>query len=234
MGMRVAQCWDDGVTSDGPLVDILRRHGARATFNLSAGLHDSPRAHDWNYRGTRVERLGWEDMRALYDGFRIASHSLTHPRLDQMPLAAVRREIIEGRKRLQTFFQQPVYGFAYPFGTYSDPLRAVVRDAGHLYARTIESAGQPWPPADAMAFHPCCHVLAPDFWERYERARAGGVFYFWGHSYELIGDAMWAAFDQTIERISRDPDAQWDDVARLFTEPPRPAHTEVRILKSGF
>jgi hypothetical protein len=87
-----------------------------------------------------------------------------------------------------------------------------------VYARTATQADQTWPPADAMAVHPTCHVLAPDFWERYERARAGGVFYFWGHSYELIGDAMWAALERKIERISRDPAAQWDDVARLFTE----------------
>jgi peptidoglycan-N-acetylglucosamine deacetylase len=70
MGMRVVQCWDDGVTADVPLVDILRRHGARATFNLNAGLHDAPRAHDWVYEGTQVSRLGWEDMRALYEGSR--------------------------------------------------------------------------------------------------------------------------------------------------------------------
>lgn len=220
MGMRVVQCWDDGVTADVPLVEILRRHGARATFNLNAGLHDAPRTHDWVYQGTQVSRLGWDAMRALYDGFRIASHSLTHPHLDQLPLAEARRDIADGRKRLQDFFQQPVSGFVYPFGAGSPAVRDAVREAGHLYARTSENADRPWPPADAMAFHPSCHVLAPDFWERYEQARAGGVFYFWGHSYELIGDAMWAAFDQTIERISRDPAAQWDDVARLFTELP--------------
>ena len=214
--MRVVQCWDDGVTADVRLVEVLRRHGARATFNLNAGLHERRRRPDWVYRDTQVSRLGWDEMRTLYEGFTIANHSLTHPFLEQIPIADARRDIVEGRQRLQDFFQQPVAGFAYPFGTYNDAVRAAVREAGHVYARTIEEVGQPFPPADAMAFHPCCHFLAPDFWERYERARTGGVFYFWGHSFEMINDAMWTAFEQTVERISQDPATQWDDVAQLF------------------
>ena len=37
--MKLMQCWDDGVSTDVRLVSLLRRHGARATFNLNAGLH---------------------------------------------------------------------------------------------------------------------------------------------------------------------------------------------------
>ena len=67
-----------------------------------------------------------------------------------------------------------------------------------------------------MAFHPCCHFLAPDFWARYEKAREGGTFYFWGHSYEMVSEPMWVAFEDTIRRISADPGARWADVADLF------------------
>ena len=37
--MTVVQCWDDGVTTDARLIEILRKHKARATFNLNAGAH---------------------------------------------------------------------------------------------------------------------------------------------------------------------------------------------------
>ena len=70
-----------------------------------------------------------------------------------------------------------------------------------------------------MAFHSNCHFKVPDFWERYEKARAGGVFYFWGHSFEMINDEEWAAFEEKIERISSDPAAAWGRVADLFSRP---------------
>ena len=112
----------------------------------------------------------------VFDGFTVANHSLTHPHLEQMTIEAARADIIDGRKRLQDRFGTPVLGFAYPFGTYSPAVMELLREAGHVYARTTVNVEQCFPPQDAMAFHPNCHFLAPDFWERYERARACGVF----------------------------------------------------------
>lgn len=217
--MTVVQCWDDGVTADVRLIEILRKHGAKATFNLNAGRHEKQRSGGWTYKGTEVGRLGWDEMRSVYEGFTIANHTLTHPRLEQIPADDARRDIVEGRERLQQFFGQPVLGFAYPFGSYNDTVLDLLREAGHVYGRTTKNVAQPFPPENAMAFHANCHFLAPDFWKRYEAARAGGVFYFWGHSYELISDAMWAAFEAQIARISADPRARWTDVVDLFAAP---------------
>ena len=63
--MTLIQCWDDGVTTDTRLVDIFRRHGAQATFNLNAGLHDKHRKLDWIYKDTEVWKLGIAEMLAL-------------------------------------------------------------------------------------------------------------------------------------------------------------------------
>jgi peptidoglycan-N-acetylglucosamine deacetylase len=214
--MTVVQCWDDGVTTDVRLIEILRRHGARASFNLCAGLHGNQRTPGWMHMGTEVVRLGWDEMMEVYEGFTIASHSLKHPPLDQMAPDAARRDIEEGRGRLQQFFAQPVSGFAYPFGSYNEVVMQLVRQAGHMYARTTQSVDYPFPPENPMAFHPCCHFLAPDLWPRYENAKKRGVFYFWGHSYEMVTEAMWAAFEKMIERITSDPGSCWGDVADLF------------------
>ena len=217
--MTVVQCWDDGVTTDVRLIDILRRHGAKATFNLNAGLHEKPRRLSGAHKDRPGGRLGWDEMREVYEGFTIANHSLTHPRLEQLEIEAARHEIAEGRERLQQFFGKPVLGFAYPYGTYSPAVMEAVREAGHVYARTVHNVEQPFPPEDAMAFHPCCHFRAPDLWSRYEKAREGSVFYFWGHSYEMTTDDMWNAFEETIARISADPLARWGEVADLFARP---------------
>lgn len=214
--MKLVQCWDDGVTSDARLVDVLRRHGAQATFNLNAGLHEAERQPSWVYQGTEVWRLGWNEMKSVYAGFTIANHSLTHPWLDQLPPAAARSEITQGRERLQQFFGRAVAGFAYPFGAYNEAVVAAVREAGHVYGRTTGQAERSFPPADAMTLHPSCHFLAPDFWQRHEQARSQGVFYFWGHSYEMTTEAMWADFESTILRLCSEPDARWCNVAELF------------------
>lgn len=217
--LTVVQCWDDGVTTDARLVDILRRHQATASFNLNAGLHGKQRTPAGIHQGTPVERLAWNEMKAVYAGFTIANHSLTHPHLDQISIDAARDEIVRGRHCLQQFFGQPVRGFAYPYGTYSDAVMQLVRDAGHAYARTVGNADDPFPPRDAMATDPCCHFLASDFWSRYERAKQRGVFYFWGHSYELVSESMWREFEAAVERIGADPQARWGDLEELFAGP---------------
>jgi peptidoglycan/xylan/chitin deacetylase (PgdA/CDA1 family) len=103
--MKVVQCWDDGVTADARLVEILRKHNATATFNLNAGLHEAKRKPSWVYQGTEVGRLGWDEMKDVYGGFTIANHSLTHPSLAKLPADAARRDIAEGRDRLQQFLR---------------------------------------------------------------------------------------------------------------------------------
>jgi len=212
----VVQCWDDGVTTDARLADILRRHGVRATFNLCAGLHEKGRTFGWMHEGVEVFRMGLDEIREVYDGFSIANHGLTHQHLDQIAVETARYEIVKGREELQQFFGQSVRGFAWPFGSYNETVMELVREAGHIYARTAMSCDCPWPPENAMAFHPSCHFLAPDFWPRYEQAKKRGVFYFWGHSYEMTGDAMWIDFEKIIERISADRESCWGEVADLF------------------
>ena len=133
--MKPMQCWDDGVTTDVRLVSLLRRHGARATFNLNAGLHARERRFGWQHQGTEVWRLGHDELREVYAGFTIANHTLTHPHLAQLPLDGARREIVDGRARLQDLFGQPVRGFVYPFGIFDAAVAQAVRGAGGAVVR---------------------------------------------------------------------------------------------------
>lgn len=214
--MKLVQCWDDGVTTDVRLVSLLRRHGARATFNLNAGLHAPERRFGWHHKGTEVWRLGQDELPGVYQGFTVANHTLTHPRLNTLPVDAVRHEVAEGRARLQALFKQPVHGFAYPFGAFNDLVAQVVHDAGHRYARTTGAAEAGVDLADPLAAVPSCHFLVADFWPRFDRARACGVFWFWGHSYELVDESMWTAFEASLARLCAEPGAQWCDPIDLF------------------
>jgi peptidoglycan/xylan/chitin deacetylase (PgdA/CDA1 family) len=217
--MKLVQCWDDGVTSDLRLLEMLRAVGAKATFNLNAGLHQDRRTLGWLQGDTEVWRLARGELPDVYRGFDIANHSLNHPCLDTLPLHEARREIEQGRAQLEQIFGRPVRGFVYPFGRFNPAVVDAVRQVGHVYGRTTgtaESDDGPFAPADPMRLAPHCHFQAADFWERFERARPGGVFYFWGHSYEMTHEAHWQAFGRVLERLGRMPDARWCHGAELF------------------
>jgi peptidoglycan/xylan/chitin deacetylase (PgdA/CDA1 family) len=220
--LRVVQCWDDGVESDAALTELLRRHEAKASFNLNAGLCDNPSESEWTYRDSvLVRRLPWAALHDVYDGFTIANHSLTHP----MPLDASPQqwtiEVRDGRSRLQDHFGQPVLGFAYPFGRHDAATATAVRAAGHVYGRTVGvRVGSLGAAPDPWVVPPDCHFNDSDFWARYEAAKSSpdAVFWFWGHSYELTDEAAWRELEHKVASITSDPGAQWCDLPDLFTE----------------
>ena len=217
--MRVAQSWDDGVVDDIRLIELLRRHHAKATFNLNPGLHHGQRTFSWRYGDKEVWRLGREELPDLYAGFEIANHSFSHPNLPGLSPADLAHEVQDSRTRLQDWFQQPIHGFCYPFGGFDPTVKAAVRQAGHRYARTVTEVETVFPPTDPLEFGVSCRFTDPLFWDHYEHAKASnGVFLFWGHSYELINEAMWADLEHKIAAIGADPGAEWVHLETLFLE----------------
>ena len=218
--IKIVQCWDDGVEDDIRLCELLRKAGARASFNINPGLHGAQRSEPWRYNEIKaVSRLAKGELTQVYQGFTIANHSVSHQFPARIPIEKWRTEVFDGRKQLQDIFQQEILGFAYPFGETNPEVAGVVREAGHVYARTVENATPCFPPADPMFFAADCHHAAPDFWERYQKAKSVGspVFYFWGHSYEFVTEEDWAVYTNKITRINADPDAVWADLPDLFT-----------------
>ena len=217
--MKIVQSWDDGVVDDVRLTELLRRYQATATFNLNPGLHQPNRSFSWRYGDKDVWRLGRDELADIYAGFEIANHSLTHPYLSDLSPMDLIREVRDSRLILQDWFQQPVRGFCYPFGGFNATVKEAVRNAGHSYARTVAEIDPVFPPTDPLEFGANCRFADPEFWIRYERAKAiNGVFFFWGHSYELINEVMWAVLEDNIFRISTDPVAEWVSLEALFSQ----------------
>jgi len=215
--VKVLQSWDDGVVDDVRLTGLLRRYRARATFNLNPGLHRPGRSFSWRYGDKEVWRLGRDELVEVYAGFEIANHSLTHPNLPDLSPAELEREVGDSRRLLRDWFQQPVRGFCYPFGGFNPAVKDAIRAAGHGYARTVAEVEPLFPPADPLELGVSCRFNDPAFWTRYQRARAAdGVFLFWGHSYELVNEAMWADLEDKIARISADPAVEWASIETLF------------------
>jgi peptidoglycan/xylan/chitin deacetylase (PgdA/CDA1 family) len=215
--MKVVQSWDDGVLDDVRLTGLLRRYRARATFNLNPGLHQPGRSFGWRHGDKDVWRLGRDELPEVYAGLEIANHSLTHPNLPDLSFEALTREVRDSRHLLRDWFQQPVRGFCYPFGGFSPAVKDAIRAAGHVYARTVVEVEPVFPPADPLELGVSCRFNDPGFWPRYERAKAtDGVFLFWGHSYELVDEGMWAELEDKIAWISADPAAEWASIETLF------------------
>ena len=70
--------YDDGVLQDVRFVNLLNQYNLKGTFNLNSGLMENE--FEWIHEtGCIVKRLSKEKVLSLYDGHEVASHTLTHP-----------------------------------------------------------------------------------------------------------------------------------------------------------
>ena len=217
--MRVMQCWDDGDVDDIRLVDILKRHKAKATFNINPGVATSERRIGHRFGGRYdVWKLALDEIPDVFSGFCIGGHSMTHPDLRAIAPDAALAELVDNMRYLQETFDQPAFGMAYPGGAYNDTVKQLVQQAGYRYARTTLNVGLKLNIDDPMALHTHCHFLADDFWDKYRKAQEADCdFYFWGHSFELMGDdRRWDKLEALQAQISEDPKSHWVDVVDLF------------------
>ena len=74
-------------------------------------------------------------------GIEIGAHSVTHAVLPSLAPAAQSQEIRQSKEHLEKLLDQPVTGFAYPFGDYSLETAGLVRTAGFEFACTTEADG---------------------------------------------------------------------------------------------
>jgi lysophospholipase L1-like esterase len=231
--LKVMQCWDDSLTTDIPLIAILKAHKAKATFNIiPRSTRSSFVVKKRNARegtlfsfmphgtqgGFEVQHFSTSEMPEIYKGFKVAAHCGFS--LGDTPKAHASRQrvLTETMAMIRESFGQRDVGFVYPGGGYNELAMQAVKDAGYLYARTTQSATAPLPLDTPMCQPSSCHWSSDKFWDQYAYAKSqGGVFYFWGHSCELGDDpVLWKKFDSMIARISADPDAQWVDVVDVF------------------
>ena len=225
--LKVVQCWDDGVINDLRLVEMLRKYNAKATFNLNPGLHEEERKNDcwmpkgyagWSHKGYFSGKLGKEELLEVYSGFQVASHCTNHETVGRVADEVFVKAAIDARKFLEDLFQQECPGFAWPCGSYSQATADALLEAGFAYGRTTQYAENVLEYEHPMILHSSCHFQDNLFYDKYEKAKQGsGVFYFWGHSYEMLDSSgMWEQFEYKLQYIDDDPDAVWFDVIDIM------------------
>lgn len=203
--------YDDGVTQDRKLIEILNRYGLKATFNLNSELLGRKNTLIRNGVEVRHDKVHPEDVRVIYDGHEVATHTLTHPMLCALPDEEVIRQVEEDRQTLSALVGYEVLGMAYPGGGVNHDARVerLIREqSGICYARTIDANGGFALQHDLIAFKPTVYHLDMDkMFELCESFLSSEVeepqlFYIWGHSYEFDAWDFWERFENFCRMIS--------------------------------
>lgn len=204
----VTLSYDDNVEDDVRLVEIMKKHGLKGTFNINSGQF-SPEGSvgDVGKHGHRRLTLNQTLQLHRNSGMEIACHGVTHPFLEQLPGSLCIREILEDRKALEEHFGCMVRGLAYPFGTYSDEVVSIAKACGIAYARTTVSTMKFDMPTDWLRLHGTCHHADPQLMElakkfvEEKRKWRPMMFYLWGHSFEFEDNHNWHIIEDFADYI---------------------------------
>ena len=208
--------YDDGVTQDQRLIDIFGRYGLKCTFNLNSGLlgkANSLLREDVTVAHVKPRAC---EVRNIYKGHEIAAHTLTHPRLCDLPDEEVIRQVEEDRLALSELVGYEVVGMAYPGGgtNYDARVVSLIREHTNIrYARTTISNNSFDLQDDLLEFRPTVyhHESMAALFEVGKRflateASTPQILYVCGHAYEFDIHNTWSQFEDFCRMISGHPD----------------------------
>ena len=204
--------YDDGVTQDIRLIELLNKYGLKCTFNLNSELLGQNRMLIRKEQRISHYKVHPSDVREIYAGHEVAVHTLTHPNLTQLPEEEIIRQVECDRKTLSDLAGYEVIGMAYPCGGVNndDRVAQVLREkTGVQYSRTITTTDSFAPQENLYRFNPSVYHLDFDqmmaLGEKFLSLRADTpqVFYIWGHSYEMDYDSEnWVRLEAFFRLIS--------------------------------
>jgi len=211
-GKALTLSYDDGGEEDIRLIEIMKKHGLKGTFNLNSGIY--PPDGQGRIPGHLTRRMSRNECIKIFkdSGMEVAVHGLTHPYLEQLPSNQCTYEVLQDRINLEKDFGVIVRGAAYPFGTYSDDVIASLKQCGIVYARTIVSTERFDLPTDWLRLPATCHHRNPHLMDLAEKfvsmsvKKAPQLFYLWGHSYEFARDDNWNVIEEFAEYMSNRED----------------------------
>lgn len=192
--------FDDGNIDDRQMVEILNRYGIKCTFNINSGKIEG-----------NAKKVQFEEFEELYECHEIASHTYTHPHLNNLDLGGITYQIIKDRETLEEKTGKIIEGFAYPFGLReTDGMVDCIKNSGIRYGRTAAATHQFDLPTDYLRWNPTCHqadpklpelaesFFKPDDMEPTWRIKLQ-LFYIWGHSYEFKD--KWEQLESICETV---------------------------------
>jgi peptidoglycan/xylan/chitin deacetylase (PgdA/CDA1 family) len=203
--------FDDGVTQDIRLIEILNRYGLKATFNINSELLGKEGGIDRNGKAVRHDKVQVCDVSHIYAGHEVAAHTLTHPNLTRLTKEEIIRQVEEDRKNLSRICGYEVVGMAYPCGGVNndDRVAEIIKNNTEIkYARTITSTHKFAGQDNLFRFNPSVYYIEENFEEIVDaflslETEEPQLLYIWGHSYEMDAEYItWEKFESVCKKLS--------------------------------
>ena len=207
--------FDDGVTQDVKMIELLDKYGLKATFNLNSGTLGCPNTK-YNSDGSvayTANRVEANKIKSIYAGHEVASPTLVHPNLTQLEDSAVTYQMETDRQVLSELCGYDVVGFAYPCGGVNndDRVAEIIKNTtGLKYGRTNGQSYNFELPENRLRFTATMHFYNSEDLMNYGKkfielsTDTPKVFSVWGHTFELdtAGDINWEKFEEFCKLIS--------------------------------
>lgn len=221
--------YDDNVLQDKRLVALMNKYGIKCTFNVNSGIF-SDRTHIHRYDGVIYEHfhIEPEEVKDLYMGHEVATHSVTHPSLVGLSEEDFTREVVGDMEALSSLVGYKVNGHAYPGGCFDEETARRLGEKGIRYARTIQCTGTFDFPEYPLIWNPTAYHMDPgngyrtnkklfDLADEFIKADSG-LFYVWGHAYELDPYDNWEVLEAFFKKISGHEDIMYLTNSQVLDE----------------
>ena len=203
--------FDDGVTQDIRLIEILNKYGLKCTFNLNSEFLGLEGTLDRNGKTVRHDKIPSNKVKEIYKGHEIAVHTLTHPFLPSCDEKEIIRQVETDRQNLSELCGYEVVSMAYPCGgeNNDDRVAEIIRNnTGVKLARGIESSYSFGPQDNLLRFKPTVYYVEECFEEIVDKflaleTKEPSLLYIWGHSYEMDAEYItWEKFEQICKKLA--------------------------------
>lgn len=218
--------FDDGITQDKRLVELLNKYGLKATFNINSSLLGLKNELEINGRKVRHDKNSADKIREIYSGHEVAVHTLTHPNLTEQDEQTIIWQVEEDRKALERLTGQNVHCMAYPCGGVNndDRVADIIKKHTEIrFARTITSSYSFDIPTNLLRYDPSVFYIEKDklfeLGEKFINLKSDKpqVFYIWGHSYEMDAQCIsWKEFEDFCKLISNRDDIFYGTNGQIF------------------
>jgi len=207
----VTTSWDDGCQTDERFASLLLNYKLKGTFYI---------AKNW------IENSGYVCLiKELDKNFEVGAHTLSHPDLTRISIKDAFREISGSKEWLEKLLNHKIEMFAYPKGKYNDKIVELVRQAGFLGARTLNS--KTTLPKNSFMMGVGCQASNGSPLLRLKASlnsrmsfkslldwsvnakllfdyvmENGGIWHLWGHSWEIEENGDWEKLEKVLEYVS--------------------------------
>lgn len=220
--------FDDGVTQDKRLIEILNKYGLKATFNLNSAILGTNGELNRNGHIVRHDKNHANEVAKIYKGHEVAVHTLVHPNLTGLSDDGVIWQVEEDRKLLESLVGYGVRCMAYPCGGVNNDERvaSVIRNNTKIeFARTITSSDNFDIPDNLLRYNPTVYYIEKEklfsLGEKFLNLKADKpqVLYVWGHSYEMDAEYIsWQEFEEFCKMISEKEDIFYGTNGQIFLQ----------------